>query len=108
MSEEAIRNLYGRQGLILLDVAGQLYTNHLDGTGPATEPVRGRFQPMVVPTGLKSLCAAHTSLTSAECARGNQILAALDMPMQINCAAPNHDGWLTVTMEADGPAILTW
>lgn len=108
MSGEEIRNLYGRQGLLLLDLKGQLYTNHLDGVGPATESVRGRFQPMIVPTSLKELCADRISLTTAECAQCNQLLTALDMPMQINCAAPNRECWLTVVMEADGPGILTW
>lgn len=103
-----IHNLWGRQGLILLDVAGQLYTNHLDGVGLATESVRGRFQPMIVPTVVKELCADRTSLTTADCAQCNQLLTALDMPIQINCAAPNREGWLTVVMEADGPGILTW
>jgi hypothetical protein len=108
MSDEVVRKLYGRQGLIALDLAGQLYTNHLDGLGPATEPVRGHFQPMIVPTDLKALCAAHLSLTAEECAQGNRLLTALDMPMRIDCSAPNREGWVTVSLEADGFAILTW
>lgn len=108
MSEEAVRNLSGRQGLITLDPAGQLYTNHLDGQGSAMEPVRGCFQPMLVPTDLKQLCAAHLSLTADECARCNRLLSTLDMPMRIDCSVPNREGWLTVHLEADGMAILTW
>jgi hypothetical protein len=108
MSEEAVRNLHGRQGLITLDPAGQLYTNHLAGVGPATEPVRGHFQPMIVPTDLKELCAGHTALTPEMCARCSRLLSTLDIPMRIDCSAPNREGWLTVSLEADGLAILTW
>lgn len=101
-----VENLWGQQGLLTLSATGKLYTNHLDGAGPAQRPLYGSFQPLIVPTALKRICADHTPLPSDICARANYLLNILNLPWLADCEAPNRDGWLEV--ERSGRGFLMW
>jgi hypothetical protein len=108
MPTVGVQNLWGRQGLLTLSETGQLYTHHLDGIGPALEPLRGSFQALIIPTALKQLCSGLATIPAPICARANHLLATLNLPWKVDCAAPNRDGWLTVEIDHDGCGLLIW
>ena len=108
MSGAEIVNLWGQQGLLILNTAGELYTHHLDGVGPALQPFRGIFQPLIVPTALKTLCADYIPLPANICMRANYLLNTLNLPWLVDCSVPNRDRWLKVEIEQDGSGYLLW